>query len=55
MPPLNDELSRAFALLLENFADWPKDGFIDEIMLFLLNHGVKEDVAEEALVSLFAA
>jgi len=48
------QLMRAQQLILENCTDWPADE-IDEVMLFLLNHGIEEEIAETTLVHLFAA
>jgi hypothetical protein len=48
------ELERAMKVLQACCSDLPTDQ-IDEVMLRLLNRGIAEDVAEEAIVSLFAA
>ena len=49
-----EQLLRAQTLILENCTDWPADE-VDEVMLFLLEHGIDEEVAETTLVHLFSA
>ena len=53
-PTRQNELEDAIELLLRCCSDLPTDQ-VDEAMLRLLNRGVQEDVAEAALVALFAA
>lgn len=48
------QLLRAQQLIVENCSEWPVDE-VDEVMLFLLDQGIDEEVAETTLVHLFAA